>query len=196
MRGLVSVVAVLLFLAPFAAAAQSGDASLGCWVRGPREDLELRASPFDSAAVVLGTRTIKVCYSRPRKLGRPIIGRLVPFNEPWRFGADEATSIYMPSAGTIAGVAVDAGWYSLYAVPNAREWRIVVNRDVRRWGTPIDSTVRRMDIGDGPASVDTTTTPEELMRFELVRRSASAADLVMHWERTVVRIPILLRAGQ
>ncbi|MBK7906342.1 MAG: DUF2911 domain-containing protein [Gemmatimonadetes bacterium] len=53
---------------------------------------------------------MKVYYSRPRKLGRPISGRLQLFDAPWRMGVDEATAIHMPSRGTIA-VAVDAGWY-------------------------------------------------------------------------------------
>lgn len=40
--------------------------------------------------------TVKVCYSRPRKLGRPVMGRLVPYGEPWRLGANEATAIHVP----------------------------------------------------------------------------------------------------
>ncbi len=84
----------------------------GCWVQGERADLELRASPFDSASIAVRGGTIKVCYSRPRKLGRPIMGRVVPYGKPWRMGADEATSVYLPVPGTIAAVAVGAGWYS------------------------------------------------------------------------------------
>lgn len=45
-----------------------------CWVRGDRADLEFHASPYDSASVSLDAGTVKVCYSRPRKLGRPIMG--------------------------------------------------------------------------------------------------------------------------
>lgn len=59
-----------------ALSAQATDRS--CWVQGPREDLEIRASPFDSTAIKLSGGQAKVYYSGPRKLGRPVFGRLVP----------------------------------------------------------------------------------------------------------------------
>lgn len=190
MRDLALASAALLALVASPTHAQDAAPALACWVQGPREDLEIRASPFDSTTVVLDSRTVKVCYSRPRKLGRPIMGRLVPYGAPWRMGADEATAIHMPTRGTIAGVAVDAGWYTLYAIPASTAWRIVVNRGVRRWGTPIDSTVRTLDVGEGSVPTETVVTSEDLLRMLLTRRSAYVADLVVHWDRTVVRIPV------
>jgi hypothetical protein len=164
----------------------------GCWVRGDRADLELRASPFDSASVSLDAGTVKVCYSRPRKLGRPIMGRLVPYGVPWRMGADEATSIHLPVAGTVAGVDLEAGWYSLYAVPGEREWQIVVNREARRWGTPIDEAVRAANVGSGLVPSRNADTPEDLLLMSLERSSDNAAALIVQWDRTAVQIPIVL----
>lgn len=164
----------------------------GCWVRGERADLELRASPFDSTMAELAAGTVKVCYSRPRKLGRPIMGRLVPFGRPWRLGADEATAIHMPAAGTIAGVAVDPGWYTLYAIPGERAWEIVLNELTRRWGVPIDDEVRQADVGSGRVEVREAVGVVEMLTLELEPRAPSAADLVMAWDRSRVRIPIRL----
>ncbi len=166
----------------------------GCWVRGDPADLELRASPFDSAAVSLDAGMVKVCYSRPRKLGRPIMGRLVPYGMPWRMGADEATSIHLPVAGSVAGVEMQAGWYSLYAVPGEREWHIVVNREARRWGTPIDDAVRAADIGHGKVPAHATDASEDLLRMRFDRSAGNATELVVHWDRTAVRIPIMLHS--
>lgn len=168
----------------------------GCWVRGDRADLELRASPFDSASVRLDAGTVKVCYSRPRKLGRPIMGRLVPYGMPWRMGADEATSIHLPVAGSVAGVELQAGWYSLYAVPGEREWQIVVNREARRWGTPIDDAVRAADIGRGKVPAHATDSSEDLLRMRFDGSAENASELVVHWDRTAVRIPIVLHTGR
>lgn len=174
--------------------AQGADASTPppCWVRGDPADLELRASPYDSATVSLEAGPVKVCYSRPRKLGRPIMGRLVPFGEPWRLGANEATAIYLPASGTIAGVPAARGWYSLYAIPDEGEWRIVVNGTPQRWGIPIDDEVRGSDIGAGTGPVESTDEPVDLMTISLARRSAWAADMVVEWDRTRVRIPVVL----
>ena len=182
--------AVAIVLAGAAGHAQTVDA--GCWVRGERADLELRASPFDSAAVSLDAGDVKVCYSRPRKLGRPIMGRLVPYGRPWRMGADEATSIHLPVAGTLGGVALGPGWYSLYAIPAESEWRIVVNADAHRWGTPIDDAVRARDIGSVVVPSETTSNAEELLRIQLDRTSGNAADVVVQWDRTLVRVPLVL----
>lgn len=166
-----------------------------CWVRGERADLELRASPFDSASVALEAGVVKVCYSRPRKLGRPIMGRLVPYGRPWRLGADEATEIHVPVRGTIAGVAVEPGWYSLYAVPGEREWRIVVNADAQRWGVPIDDEVRQADVGSAIVQASAAGEPAELLTLTFERTSGSSAELVVTWDRTSVRIPVVLLPG-
>lgn len=163
-----------------------------CWVRGERADLELRASPYDSTVVALEEGTVKVCYSRPRKLGRPIMGGVVSYDEPWRFGANEATVIHVPTAATIAGVPVAAGWYSLMAVPGEREWRIVVNESVERWGVPINEQVRQADVGSGVVPVSEAVGVVELLTMELVPSGPSSADLVVAWDRTRVRVPVVL----
>lgn len=190
----VALGAAVLVLAAWAqpVRGQTGEVPPGCWVRGERADLELRASPFDSASVALEPGTVKVCHSRPRKLGRPIMGRLVPFGEPWRLGANEATAIHVPVRATIAGVAVEPGWYSLYAVPGEREWRVVVNGTAPRWGIPIDDEVRRADVGSGAVAVSRTEDEVELLTLGFDRSGPSSADLVVQWERTAVRIPVVL----
>lgn len=172
------------------------EAAPTCWVRGDRADLELRISPYDSTTVELEGRPVKVCYSRPRKLDRTIFGRLVPFGEPWRFGANEATAIHLPTDATIAGVAVEPGWYSLIAVPGAHEWEIVVNTGVRRWGVPIDEGVRQLDVGSGVVPASRAVGVVELLTMELERRGPSSSDLVIAWDETRVQIPIVLERGQ
>lgn len=186
---LLSTSVLLVLGIPATGAAQ---ALPGCWVRGDPGDLEIRASPFDSTQVVLEGGTIKVCYSQPRKLGRPIMGRLVPFGVPWRFGANEATAIRLPSRGTIGGVALDPGWYSLIAIPGEQSWQIVVNETVERWGVPIDDQVRASDMGVGSVPSIRAVGVVELFTLELVSTGDSSADLVMAWDRTRLRIPVTL----
>jgi hypothetical protein len=167
-------------------------ANNACWVDPKQPALDLRASPFDSATVKTEAGEIKACYSRVRKLGRPTMGRLVPYGAPWRLGADEATSIFLPVPGTIAGVSLGAGWYSLYTVPTEREWRIFVNANRERWGVPIDSTVRRRDIGSGTVTVDSNSEVQDMMLLRFERTSGRSTELVFRWDQTMVRIPIVL----
>lgn len=189
-----NVARLLLLVAALPVTAAGQEAAPGCWIRGDRAGLELRASPYDSAAVALAGGTAKICYSQPRMLGRRIMGGLVPYGEAWRFGANEATALHVPVRATIAGVAVGPGWYSLMAVPGEQEWRIIVNREANRWGVPITETVRSADVGSGVVPAEEEVGSVELFTLDFVRTGPSSADLVAAWDRTRVRIPIVLLA--
>ena len=192
LRHVALVAATLTLLAPDKASAQS-TAAQACWIRGTPERVASRPSILDSASVQLGTSTVKVCYGRPRKNDRRIMGSLVPFGAPWRLGANEATVIHMPSSGSIAGVAVQAGSYSLYAIPSEKEWQIVVNSVTQRWGIPINAAVREKDVGSGAVPAESTSSSEDQLRISFEKRGDKAADLVLHWDLTRVRIPVTLK---
>jgi hypothetical protein len=184
--------AALTILTPAQASAQA-TATDACWARGTPDRIAARPSILDSASVQLGTSTVKVCYGRPRKNDRQIMGGLVPFGAPWRMGANEATVIHMPSAGSIAGVAVPAGSYSLYAIPSEKEWQIVVNSATQRWGIPINPAVREKDVGTGTVPAGTASTSEDQMRLSFEKKGDKAADLILQWDLTRVSIPVTLK---
>jgi hypothetical protein len=184
----VSVAALLLLGSAPNARGQA--ASSGCWFRGNMTDVAARASKHDSTSLALEGGAIKVCYGRPQRRGRAVMGQLVPNGAPWRMGADEATAIHVPFAARIAGVNVAPGWYSLYAIPEAKQWRIVVNRDAQRWGVPIDDEVRAKDVGSGVVPTEHLDTPVEALTITLRPTSRSAATMDVEWENTRVRIPV------
>ena len=166
-------------------------ATSSCWVRG---DTAGRESALDSTTASVGNQAIKVCYGRPKMKGRTIFGGLVPYGQPWRLGANEATVVHMPSAGTIAGVPVQAGSYSLYVVPNQNEWRVAVNRNAQRWGVPINDGVRGNDVGAGTVVPEAISQPVEDLTARFDNATGQGASLVFEWERTRVRIPVTLAA--
>ena len=184
---------ILLIAALTLAQAQAGNsqaAPFTCWLRGPADKLAERASPLDSIAVQVGGGTMKLCYSRPSARGRKVMGGLVPFDQPWRLGANEATSIHVPFAAEIAGVRVEPGTYTLYAIPGASKWQIVVNRGVQRWGIPIDNAVRAKDVGTGTVTTESLGAPVETLTLKFAPATGTATELVLEWEKTRVRIPI------
>src|SRR5213083_1594971 len=166
-----------------------------CWIRGPADKLAERASPLDSIAVQIGGGTVKLCYSRPSARGRKVMGGLVPFDQPWRLGANEATSITVPFPAQIAGVRVEPGTYTLYAIPGAAKWQIVVNRAVRRWGVPIDKEVRAGDVGAGTVTTESLGAPVETLTLKFAPATGNATELVVEWEKTRVRIPVRRTSG-
>ncbi len=161
-----------------------------CWIRDDPADLELRISPLDSAMTTLDADTLKVCYSRPRRLGRPVMGRLVPFGKAWRLGANEATTLHTTGAVQFGDVALPAGSYTLYAIPGRDEWQVVINSSVRRWGIPLNTAVRNADLGSASVPVVELSTPVELFTVRFEPTGPDAVDLVIEWELTQVRVPI------
>jgi DUF2911 family protein len=182
-----SLVLVAARPAPLLSTAQAQDA---CWWQAKSQDPKVRASPHDSASVALDGGTVKVCYGRPNVRGRPIMGGLVPYGEPWRMGADEATAIYVPFAAKIAGVKVAPGWYSLYAIPTAKDWQIVVNSDAKRWGVDIDAKVRAKDVGTGTVPAEKSAPPAEALTIALSKDSPTKATMDVTWADAHVRVPI------
>ena len=186
-RTLLVTSTLVLVCAPSLRAQTPADA---CWIRGDASDVAARASQHDSTSLALDGGMIKLCYGRPGRHGRVIFGQLVPNGVPWRMGADEATAIHVNFLARIAGVDVAPGWYSIYAIPEAKEWRVVVNANAQRWGIPINDPVRAKDVGSGVVPVEHLDTPVEALTITLRSKSKSAATMDVEWENTRVRIPV------
>jgi hypothetical protein len=165
--------------------------TVGCAPQTSRMPLAGRPSPYDSVAVPLGDARAVVCYGRPSVLGRTIFGDLIPFGQLWRTGANEPTTIHLPVAAKIAGMAVEPGSYSLYTVPGEREWTIIVNRSTSQWGIEGQYTaqIAAQEVGRAVVPAERTTAPVETFSINATP-AADGAELVLEWENTRVRIPI------
>ncbi len=97
--------------------------------------LELpRISQKASVMQRIGLMDVTINYSRPNVKGRVIWGELVPYNQVWRTGADEATTISLGEDVTINGNKLAAGKYALFTIPTKDEWTIVINSVSKQWG--------------------------------------------------------------
>ena len=167
-------------------------ATTSCFLAGATlEEAQARPSPLMEVAFSVGGQDGSLCYGAPSANGRVVMGELVPFGEAWRLGANEATAIHLSGPAVLGGVAVDAGTYSLYAVPGQAEWTFYLNSNADRWGIPIGDDVRATETGSFTAAVEATEAPVEqlVFRFEPAADGAGGT-LVMEWENTRVRIPV------
>ena len=76
----------------------------------------------------------RLIYSRPQKNGRVIFDGIVKYNEMWRLGANEATEIEFFKNAKINNKPIPKGRYTLYCLPNADKWTLVLNKDNCSWG--------------------------------------------------------------
>ena len=165
--------------------------AMACAPQADRMDLAGRVSRYDSTTVPLGDAQGKVCYGRPSMLGRTIFGDLVPFGELWRTGANEPTTIHLPVAATIAGIAVEPGSYSLYTIPGEDEWTLIVNRSTSQWGIESQYTpaIEAQEVGRATLPAESTGGPVETFTISATP-SANGAELVLEWENARVRVPV------
>jgi len=131
---------------------------------------------------------VRVTYSRPAKKEREVFGKLISYHEVWRTGANEATEIKFYQDVTIQGKAVKAGVYSLFTIPTATEWTIILNSDLDFWGAY--SYNQALDILR--VNVPVKKSEEVIENFSIKFRKGNdhEAIMMMGWDTTMVEVPI------
>jgi hypothetical protein len=89
------------------------------------------ASPFAKISQVVGISEVTIEYSRPGIKNRAIFGGLVPYKKIWRTGANASTIITLNDDAVIEGNKVPAGKYSIYTIPDKKEWTIILNKNLK-----------------------------------------------------------------
>ena len=142
-------------------------------------------------AVPLGDARGVVCYGRPSARGRTIFGELIPFGQIWRTGANEPTTLHLPVAASVAGIALEPGSYSLYTVPGETEWQVVVNRSTSQWGIEGQyAGVESQEVGRAAVPAERIETPVETFTIGSAPLGADGAELLLEWANTRVHIPV------
>lgn len=92
-------------------------------------------SPAESATGKIGNATVTIDYNAPSVRDREIWGKLVPFGEVWRAGANEATTFETNQKLTVEGKELPAGKYSLFVLPEKDGTATVIfNKTAKQWG--------------------------------------------------------------
>ena len=100
--------------------------------------MNAQAKPASSKEVATGKingADITINYSSPSVKAREIWGGLVPFNEVWRAGANEATTFETTKDIMVEGSKLPAGKYSFFVIPSAKECIIIFNKEAKQWGS-------------------------------------------------------------
>ena len=143
-------------------------------------------SPRDSVSLSLDTNVIGINYGRPSMRGRKIMGQLVPWNQVWRTGANEATHLKTNFDMAFGGVPVPRGSYTLWTLPSPGGWKVILNKQTGQWGTSYNASLdlARFDarVEQLPAAVDTFT-------IALQPRGKTSGVMTLLWENTSVAVP-------
>ncbi len=83
----------------------------------------------------IGLTDIVVNYHRPAINNRIVWGGIVPFDQVWRAGANENTTISFSTDVMVEQNKVSAGTYGLHMIPAKKSWTIIFSKDNAAWGS-------------------------------------------------------------
>ena len=138
-------------------------------------------SPRDTVRVEnAGGAAITLDYGRPAKRGRVVYGGIVPYGEVWRTGANAATQFRTDKALDFGGTVVPAGFYTLWTLPTASGWKLIVNSETGQWGTAHKSEKDLYTIAMQIAGL-----PQVVERFTIsVDSTPTGGILKLDWDTT------------
>ena len=149
-----------------------------------------RPSPKATVAQTVGVTDITIAYCRPSVRGRVIWGGLVPYDQVWRTGANEATTITFGDEVAIEGHELPAGTYGLFTIPGKDEWTVIFNKSAKQWGAYKYSQAEdalRIKVKPQPAAFT------EVMTFSFPTVTMDSATVALTWEK--LEVPFMVQVA-
>ncbi|HXW89466.1 MAG TPA: DUF2911 domain-containing protein [Terriglobales bacterium] len=135
----------------------------------------------------IGITDITIRYHRPLVKGRTIWGKVVPFGEVWRAGANENTTIAISDAVQIEGKPLPQGTYGLQMIPRENEWTVIFSNVHTAWGSfnyQEADDVLRVTVKPQPSEM------HEALTYDFEDVKADSAVATLRWEKMAVPIKI------
>ncbi len=147
-------------------------------------------SPPAKTSVTIAGKKLTIAYSSPFMRGRKIMGGLVPYGRWWRTGADNATTLQTDADLELGGLKVPKGIYTIYTLPGATEWQLIISKQTGQWGTEYN---QRQDLGRVKMNLAQTPALVDSFKIELLSTGGNKGLLKMTWERTEVSVPFTVQ---
>lgn len=147
-----------------------------------------RPSPVQIITARYKETYLKITYGQPQKKGRQVFGKLVPFDQIWRTGANEATEITITKDILINQQPLKAGTYSLFTIPSKEKWIIIINSDVGMWGSYNYNSKKDVLRFEVPVTSTGTTVFESFIIS--IDSKNDKATISLAWDTTQVSFPV------
>lgn len=144
-------------------------------------------SPSAKIEQKVGLTDVTLEYSRPAVRDREIFGKLVPYGEVWRTGANSNSKITFSDDIEIAGKKLAKGTYAIYTIPNKDSWEVLFYTDATNWGTPAKWDESKVAL-KAKAKVETMPFSMESFGIFVNEISNDAAVLDFVWANTAATL--------
>jgi len=135
----------------------------------------------------VGLTDIEVSYHRPAVNNRVVWGGIVPYDQVWRAGANENTTISFSTDVTVENNKVAAGKYGLHMIPTKTSWTIIFSKDNAAWGS--------FFYNEKNDAVRFTVNPitndfQEWLSYSFDQLDAKSTTLSLKWEKLSIPVKI------
>jgi hypothetical protein len=148
---------------------------------------EVLSPPAKAACKFADGKTLSVAYSSPRMRGRKIFGDLVPFDEVWRTGADNATSFTTNTDLIVGGKNLPAGSYTIFTLPTQNKWTLIISKQTGEFGIPYPG--EQFDFARVEMKLSKLPAPLENFTISFAQAGATCT-MKLDWETTRASIDI------
>jgi tetratricopeptide (TPR) repeat protein len=135
----------------------------------------------------IGITDITINYHRPLVKGRTIWGKVVPYDQVWRTGANENTTITFTDAVLIEGKPLAKGVYALFAIPGETQWTIILSKVHTAWGS---FTYKEADDALRVTVKPQASESHEALTYDFDDVKADSAVATLRWEKLAVPFKI------
>ena len=146
-----------------------------------------RASQHALVQQRIGLTDITINYHRPLANGRQVWGKLVPYGQVWRAGANENTIITFSDPVTIEGQALDKGTYGLHMIPGQEQWTVIFSKNSSSWGSftyKQDEDALRVNVKPQAAEM------HDALAYDFDEVKPDSAVITMRWEKVAVPLKL------
>ncbi|HTS36236.1 MAG TPA: DUF2911 domain-containing protein [Candidatus Solibacter sp.] len=151
-----------------------------------------RASQHAVLTQRIGITDITINYHRPLANGREVWGKLVPYGQVWRAGANENTKITFSDPVSIEGQALDKGTYGLHMIPGENEWTVIFSKNANSWGSftyKEDEDALRVKVKPQSAEL------HDALAYDFDNLKADSATVTMRWEKIAVPFKVSVKVN-
>src|SRR5579862_7552640 len=152
-----------------------------------------RASQHALVSQRIGITDITINYHRPLANGRQIWGKVVPYGQVWRAGANENTTITFTDPVTIEGQALDKGTYGLHMIPGENQWTVIFSKDSTAWGSfsyKQDEDALRVIVK--PQATD----PHNALAYDFDDVKPDSTVVTMRWDKVAVSFKVQVNVNE
>jgi len=152
-----------------------------------------RASQHASVTQRIGITDITINYHRPLANGRQVWGKLVPYGQVWRAGANENTTITFSDPVTIEGQALEKGTYGLHMIPGENQWTVIFSKNASSWGSftyKQDEDALRVNVKPQTAE------SHDALAYDFDDVKPDSTVVTMRWEKVAVPFKVHVNVNE